>query len=795
MFRFSYDSGLNGKCGVYGQSGLYDKSGLYPVEFNVQNLDPYLLFDTSQGSMLGTLESPTLDLDPSNPDTLNVITASRSSVATRTLPDGSIALAEQDTVRVDYTQGEQLTPTVYQHFGQTSFDDPAWQKITTSITADDALAPDGTATADRMVIPPTANSQSSRLTEESNITSGTTVTISFYAKADGSINPLVLFANGSVFARILFNLQSETSSFVDGALSITHSIEEAANGFYRCSATFNSAGIGSISIRNATAGDGVSSLLLWGPQLEEGTTASDFVENTTGSPKFTGISATYSARVPMVLIEPSATNLVTYSEDFSDSSWTKLGAGTGSTAVVTSNYATSPDGTQNADRLQCDLNGGGDSSSNQSLIFDAYTSSGNQSISIYVKSNTGLNQTVYFANTQTTGDTITVTNEWQRFEFNHSSSTRVLAIGLRGRSGGSIDDTADILIWGAQAEAGSVATSYIPTSGGDAAARTRAADDLQIERDSTNLVSYSTPDTNWPLSGATRIEDFASSPDGSQTATKITKVGTDANERTFFEDVALSNGTQYSASVYLKNVDVQGHTTLGVRVAGGTLFRIKIEWSTNTVFNDNGTTSDRFVRDVGDGWYRIGFSFTADGTNSDLEVDVDRSGAGATDTSSVLVWGAQLEEGESTSLIPTSGTTASRTTFSDFDNQSEGTVYVEMVDKTPTENSAYVAGPTMNQTFLYSNVDLAVDSYDGVNFQRISGVVANELFRAAATYDPTSKKISLNGTTLADGPHNGNWADATNLNIGWGGSGNANYPHMNGHLKRLIYWPTESGRL
>jgi hypothetical protein len=75
MFRFSYDSGLNGKCGVYGQSGLYDKSGLYPVEFNVQNLDPYLLFDTSQGSMLGTLESPTLDLDPSNPDTLNVITA------------------------------------------------------------------------------------------------------------------------------------------------------------------------------------------------------------------------------------------------------------------------------------------------------------------------------------------------------------------------------------------------------------------------------------------------------------------------------------------------------------------------------------------------------------------------------------------------------------------------------------------------------------------------------------------------------------------------------------------------
>jgi hypothetical protein len=141
MFRFSYDSGLNGKCGVYGQSGLYDKSGLYPVEFNVQNLDPYLLFDTSQGSMLGTLESPTLDLDPSNPDTLNVITASRSSVATRTLPDGRIALAEQDTVRVDYTQGAELTPTKFQHIENTDFSN--WSHARTSGTANAAISPDG----------------------------------------------------------------------------------------------------------------------------------------------------------------------------------------------------------------------------------------------------------------------------------------------------------------------------------------------------------------------------------------------------------------------------------------------------------------------------------------------------------------------------------------------------------------------------------------------------------------------------------------------------------------------------
>lgn len=182
----------------------------------------------------------------------------------------------------------------------------------------------------------------------------------------------------------------------------------------------------------------------------------------------------YTNGTASILLEPQSTNKILYSEDFTDSSWTKLGVGTGSAAVVTSNYSISPDGTLNATRLQCNLNSG-TTNSDQSLIYNLYSSSSNQTISIYMKSNTGSNQNVYFANTVSTGDTAVVTSEWQRFTFSHSSSTYVLAVGLRGGTGA--DDTVDISIFAAQAEALSYATSYIPTSG-QSGGVTRAAETL-----------------------------------------------------------------------------------------------------------------------------------------------------------------------------------------------------------------------------------------------------------------------------------------------------------------------------
>ena len=165
------------------------------------------------------------------------------------------------------------------------------------------------------------------------------------------------------------------------------------------------------------------------------------------------------------LLEKASTNLLTHSSELTNSSWVKTNTGTGSAPSITSNYSISPDGTQNADRVIFNLNGGtanGDIS--QVSVTIGSVSSASYTNSVYIKSNTANNYDLVVTDPSGGHIVKNISTEWQRFDNPRENVTNAsFRIRLRGDEGTS--DYADVSIWGAQLEQQSFVTSLINTSG------------------------------------------------------------------------------------------------------------------------------------------------------------------------------------------------------------------------------------------------------------------------------------------------------------------------------------------
>jgi len=191
-----------------------------------------------------------------------------------------------------------------------------------------------------------------------------------------------------------------------------------------------------------------------------------------------------------LLLEPQRTNLITYSSDFSDASWSKTGAS------ATSGF-TSPDGTTNAFKLVEGTNNG----IHQLKAIGISTVVDRYNFSVFVKPN-GRNEirivgTNYFSsgtdayfNLETkvitygaraeNGLIETLANGWFRCSFSSSGGEFVgnnahmnIETALNNSNSYQGDGTSGVYIYGAMVEQGSYATSYIPTQG---SAVTRLAD-------------------------------------------------------------------------------------------------------------------------------------------------------------------------------------------------------------------------------------------------------------------------------------------------------------------------------
>jgi hypothetical protein len=395
------------------------------------------------------------------------------------------------------------------------FSNSGWIKINVNVTSNQILAPDGTLSADKLI----ATSGASNKVIYQAISAGT-YTASVFAKK-GEFEGLFI-GTGTVGA--FFNLNTYAYRTHYTSTPTSHKIESYGDGWYRYSITFTESGNNNlyiapndnVSTTLAITGDGSKGIYIWGGQLVKSDQPKNYLKTTD---RLDIPRIDYTNGEPSILLEPSRTNLVPYSNDFSNSAWTK------SASTIDSNAIISPDGTSNAVKLV------ENSANTEHAIFDnVITSTGDFSISIMVKasersrvrvsngsnshradfdlSNGNISNKV-----SVTADMISMPNDWYlcKISYNISSTAaQYMFLSLIDNSGNVSyqgDGSSGVYIYGAQLEAGSYATSLIHTSG---SAVTRSADAANNAGNSdlinsTEGVLYVEASSNYDSSHTNRI--------------------------------------------------------------------------------------------------------------------------------------------------------------------------------------------------------------------------------------------------------------------------------------------------
>ncbi len=489
------------------------------------------------------------------------ITFSRTSNATLTNSNGRVAYAPHNLL----TNSE-------------DFEASAWTKTNASITANAAVAPDGTTTADRLI--PALSATDARASQAVTGVADTRYTLSAYGKADAFSSMRVYADNGaSSFALVAYNLSTgavlasaTTGGTWTGAAS---TIENVGNGWYRITLSWLATGAAPTrsQIWCLNTGDGTSGIFIWGAQLNV-------------------------ANAPV--------NLLTFSGDLANAAWTLNNPGT-----RTGNTDVAPDGTTTAATITDNI------TSNFTSVRQTVTVANNSqqyTASVYIKKTTSassypglgltlsggtikyaslaLNTTTGAATARTgeTPDFITVTDvgTYWRVQWaitnNTTGNTSLIvdvyaAVNIDASATWTATTTGSTVAWGAQLNTGSTALPYVATT---------SSIYLPPSYNSTtpkNLLGFTQEFDNaaWTKSTVTVSANAVTDPNGTLTADRVTPTGTAVYDSRVFQPISAISGVVYTLSVWAKSSASNPSLTLALLNWGGQTFSLTSNWARYSV--------------------------------------------------------------------------------------------------------------------------------------------------------------------------------------------------------------------
>jgi hypothetical protein len=547
-----------------------------------------------------------------------------------------------------------------------------------------------------------------------------------------------------------------------------------------------------------------------------------------------GTNATLVDSTGKITYAPS--NVMLRSQEFDDiATWPTVIAGLGVAPVRTANFATAPDGTQTADRLQFNL-GGGTAGADQSRIQQGNMPviSGQTYIaSIYVKLNTGSSAVISLQHSGAATTSFTVTDQWQRISLSGAVAVTLanFFIGLRGGQFPANSNTIDLLVWGGQLEPVTYQTTpgtYNATTASayygprfDYDPITLAPRGLLIEEARTNLLTYSEQFDNaiWGKSNATVAANVTASPDGTTNADAITEDSATSTHGVSQISGSTATGA-FSFSVFVKANGRSG-VNLFLRDGGGgsiaeAFFNLSAATATvsGMILQTGWSAASAAIQVLANGWYRCVISATADGTLTQAKTGFIRlnNGTGSNPnyagngTSGIFAYGAQLEAGAfATSYIPTVASTVTRnadiatmtgTNFSTWFNAAAGTFIADFdvggVD-TSTRRKVWNGSDAGNQRLALRAFDVTINypiAAIGTGSTVISlngtALAANTVTRIAVAYGANSA-LSQNGASPATDA-TANSVLVTSLGIGHDQVAIGQY--LNGHIRAIAYYNT-----